>query len=153
MTNADRQAMIDRGQAQAIEAPPPYTQADVEAYRRAAAHIVKDHPELTDGTAINSVLAAGFPKDGAMHPTVITRAIKDRRPDFQAYVLSERGRADLHALNNVQDDEARSVREYDRIIGWLDRHGTYKQPATRRDEVSDYLEQRRNDIREGKRRR
>lgn len=156
MNQADREHWIREQQAKAAPAEPAFTSADVQRYQQAATHIIADHPELADGTALKQALDAGFDGNNTMHPKVIARAVKEVRPDFQAHIFSERGRADLHALNNVKDNEARSIHEYERIIGWIDRNGLFARPAEDKSENAEtdaYIIQRRRDFMHGIRRR
>ena len=152
MNKWDREEFLKRGKAaQAQSDPPPFTADEFMRYQEAAKHIAEAHPEVTGNKAAQEMADAGFD----MHPVVLKTLIKNGKPEVTAWLLSERGRADAHALLNVKDDERRTLAELERIQSRVERQGAFQRPAVRTDDVArtdDYIRQRKADIRAGVRR-
>lgn len=125
------------------------TTVEVRRYQQAGAHIGQAHPELVGGGPAAEMTNAGFD----WHPRVTEEIIKRAKPEITAWLLTQEGRGDAHALNNVKDNEERSLAELERIAGRVERQGAFRKPVEKHDEVADYLEQRRQELKEGRRRR
>ena len=149
MNKHDRAAFLERGKAAtATQDPPPFTEKEFIEYQEAAKHIAEAYPEVTGNKAAQEMADAGFD----MHPVVLKTLIKNRKPEVTAWLLSERGRADAHALLNVKDDEKRTLAELERIQSRVERQGAFQRPVVRTDEVArtdDYIRHRKADIRAG----
>lgn len=156
MNKTDREHFIKEQQAKSAGVPaaptegPPFTQAEYEAYQRAGVPLYKQHPEIMNRG--NQLAEAGYD----FHKEVGIRIIKEARPDVLAYLQSDRGQADRCALKNAMDStdsKAKSLAEYERIKGVVERNGLFQQPVFLPDEMGEYLADREQEFRNGTRRR
>lgn len=122
-----------------------FTMADIAGWQEAGQHITKAHPELFDAEADRAVASYD------LHPAVTEKIVKSRDVETLAHLKSSEGFKDREALHNVRDDKSRSLMEYDRIAGRVARQGDFRKPVAQRRQEDEYLLQRREDIRAGRR--
>ena len=78
---------------------------------------------------------------------------KTDRLDVGYFVSKKENRSVRDKLHNLTKKPQRQIAELDRIAAQIDRQGTFKTVTEPSDEVTKYLEKRREDFASGKRRR
>lgn len=104
------------------------TPEEVRRYQEAGQKERYAMPDLTD--RLNALPEAGF----KIHDAAAREIIKRARPDYARWLVTENGKADLHALTNVASSERRSVETLNRNLARFDRHKPF---AEYRPELSD----------------
>lgn len=104
-------------------------------------------PDLTD--RLNKLPEAGF----KIHDAAAREIIRRVRPDYARYLVSENGKADLHALTNVANNERRSIETLNKNLARFDHHKPLEEYRPELSDTDKWIAERRQALRKGTRRR
>lgn len=106
---------------------------------------VKRFPDFNE--TLNDADARGL----ILSPTQVREIARMKRPDVVYHLATQENHAEAHSLMDVKEEIA--FDKLHRIAAKLDAQGTYKKVDAKERAEDEYIRQRRQDIRSGKRRR